>query len=62
MESCKDIMQDVLEKLLLMRAVNYCIPLVDEKVRYNYHPPKCPDLMRKLLTEKIEQYCRAGWW
>ena len=35
---------------------------MDDKKKYNYHLPKCPDSMRKPLTEKIDTYCKAGWW
>jgi hypothetical protein len=62
MESCFNLMQGMPERILPMREVNHHIPLVDENTKYNYHPSKCLDSMRKLLTEKIEQYCRAGWW
>ena len=35
---------------------------MDDKKKYNYHLPKCPDSMRKPLAEKIDTYCKAGWW
>ena len=46
----------------MREIINHQIPLVDEHKRYNYHLPKCPDLMRQPLADKIERYCRAGWW
>jgi hypothetical protein len=45
-----------------LREINHHIPLVDEKKKYNYYLPKCPDSMRKPLAEKINKYCKAGWW
>jgi hypothetical protein len=60
--SCQDILSGVPETLPQRREINHHIPLVDEKKRYNYYLPKCPDSMRKPLTEKISKYCKAGWW
>ncbi|KAF8239861.1 hypothetical protein L208DRAFT_1185836, partial [Tricholoma matsutake] len=62
LEICKDILKGVPERPPPMREINHQIPLVDEKKRYNYHLPKCPDSMRQPLADKIERYCRAGWW
>ncbi|KAF8222921.1 hypothetical protein L208DRAFT_1107563, partial [Tricholoma matsutake] len=61
-QSCQDILSGVPDKLPPLRDINHHIPLVDEKKKYNYYLPKCPDLMRKPLTEKIAKYCKAGWW
>jgi hypothetical protein len=60
--SCQDILGGVPNKLPPLREINHHIPLVDEKKKYNYYLPKCPDLMRKPLAEKINKYCKAGWW
>ena len=60
--SCQDILSGVPDTLPPLRDINHHIPLVDEKKRYNYHLPKCPDSMRKPLTEKISKYCKTGWW
>ncbi|KAF8221800.1 hypothetical protein L208DRAFT_1326009 [Tricholoma matsutake] len=60
--SCQDILSGVPDKLLPLREINHHIPLVDKKKKYNYYLPKCPDLMRKPLSEKVVEYCRAGWW
>jgi hypothetical protein len=60
--SCQDILGGVPDKLPPLREINHHIPLVDEKKKYNYYLPKCPDLMRKPLAEKINKYCKAGWW
>ncbi|KAF8220212.1 hypothetical protein L208DRAFT_1335129 [Tricholoma matsutake] len=60
-QSCQDILNGVPDKLPPLRDINHHIPLVDEK-KYNYYLPKCPNSMRKPLTEKIAKYCKAGWW
>ncbi|KAF8228990.1 hypothetical protein L208DRAFT_1145161, partial [Tricholoma matsutake] len=62
LEVCKDILQGVPERPPPMREINHQIPLVDEKKRYNYHLPKCPNSMQQPLADKIERYCRVGWW
>ncbi|KAF8237725.1 hypothetical protein L208DRAFT_1246154 [Tricholoma matsutake] len=56
-QSCQDI-----NKLPPLREINHHIPLLDKKKKYNYYLPKCPDSMRKPLSEKVAKYCRAGWW
>jgi hypothetical protein len=60
--SCQDILGRVPDKLPPLREINHHILLVDEKKKYNYYLPKCPDSMRKPLAEKINKYCKAGWW
>jgi hypothetical protein len=60
--SCQDILGRVPDKLPPLREINHHIPLVDKKKKYNYYLPKCPDSMRKPLAEKINKYCKAGWW
>ena len=45
-----------------LREVNHDIPLIDEKLVYNYRLPKCPDTMRAQLLEKVARYTAAGWW
>jgi hypothetical protein len=62
MDSCKDILNGVPEKLPPMRGVNHHIPLMDDNAKYNYHLPRCPDSLKKQLMEKITRYTRAGWW
>ncbi|KAF8239476.1 hypothetical protein L208DRAFT_1237013 [Tricholoma matsutake] len=61
-QSCQDILNGVPDKLPPLRDINHHIPLVDEKKKYNFYLPKCPDSMRKPLAEKIARYCKAGWW
>ncbi|KAF8231797.1 hypothetical protein L208DRAFT_1275090 [Tricholoma matsutake] len=60
--SCQDILSGVPDKLPPLREINHHIPLVDEKNKYNYYLPKCPDSMRKPLSKKVAKYCRVGWW
>ncbi|KAF8231853.1 hypothetical protein L208DRAFT_1182097, partial [Tricholoma matsutake] len=61
-QSCQDILSGVPDKLPPLREINHHIPLVEEKKKYNHYLPKCPDLMRKPLSEKVVKYCYAGWW
>jgi hypothetical protein len=61
-QSCQDILNRVPDRLPPLREINHHIPLVDEKKKYNYYLPKCPDSMRKPLAEKTTKYCRAGLW
>jgi hypothetical protein len=62
MKSCEDIMRGAPEWLLPLRKVNHRIPLVDEDKRYKYHSPRCLDLLKPELIEKIARYTCAGWW
>jgi hypothetical protein len=62
MKSCEDIMKGAPERLPPLREINHHIPLVDEKKRYKYHNPRCPDSLKPELVEKIARYTRAGWW
>ena len=59
---CADILLGAPEWLPPLREINHQIPLVDDKKKYNYHLLKCPNSMRKPLTEKIDTYGKAGWW
>ncbi|KIK64677.1 hypothetical protein GYMLUDRAFT_160486, partial [Collybiopsis luxurians FD-317 M1] len=60
--SCKDIMSGVPEKMPPFHEVNHSIPLIDENKKYRYYLPHCPDSLRSQLGEKIAKYVRAGWW
>jgi len=57
-----DVFRGVPPELPLLREVNHWIPLIDEKKRYHYHLPRCPDAMKPQLLEKLKQYIDAGWW
>ena len=49
-------------KLPPFREVNHHIPLIDENKALKSRYVKCPDHLRSQLIEKIERYCKAGWW
>ncbi|KIJ58717.1 hypothetical protein HYDPIDRAFT_67080, partial [Hydnomerulius pinastri MD-312] len=55
-------MNGVAPRLPPLREVNHQIPLIDEKKRYTYHLPRCPDLLKVPLVKKICRYMDAGWW
>ncbi len=57
-----DLLQPVPPELPPFREVNHTIPLIDEKMRYTYRLPKCPEALKGKLLEKIERYTKAGWW
>ncbi|THU81536.1 hypothetical protein K435DRAFT_693361, partial [Dendrothele bispora CBS 962.96] len=57
-----DIMDGVPEQIPPWRVINHTIPLVDPDKQYNYYLPRCPDSLRGHLKDKIDLYCRAGWW
>ena len=61
-KTCTDIMQGAPDRLPPLREINHKIPLVDEKMWYNYHLLHCAKSARKPLTEKIKKYTKAGWW
>jgi hypothetical protein len=45
------------------REVSHRIPLLDETMRYgNRTQTKCPESLFKQLREKVDHYCKAGWW
>lgn len=57
-----DLFQPVPPELPPFRDINHSIPLIDDNKRYNYHLPRCPEVLRTQLGDKIERYTRAGWW
>ena len=38
------------------REVNHEIKLIDESKQFNYHMPKCPDILKEQLVVKINRY------
>lgn len=62
MNEFSDLFQPVPPELPPFRSINHTIPIVDPRKRYKYHLPKCPEVLRQQLSEKIERYVRAGWW
>lgn len=61
-ETFKDLLRSPPLTLAPWREVNHEIPLIAENKRYSSYPPKCPESLRLLLSEKIECYETAGWW
>ncbi len=58
----EELLQGVPSCMLPWRVVNHEIPLVDEKHKYHYHLPRCPNTLRGNFDEKVARYTRAGWW
>ena len=44
------------------REINHEIKLIEEGKKFRYHMPRCPDILRDQLVQKIERYTTAGWW
>jgi hypothetical protein len=44
-----------------LREVNHNIPIIDEKMQYKYHLPRCPESLKTQLIDKIQTYKNAGW-
>lgn len=61
-EKYSHIMQGVPETMPPFREVNHEIPIIDPEMRYSYHPPRCPHILRQELRDKVDKYVRAGWW
>jgi len=57
-----DVLTGVPERVPPFREINHKIPLIDDKKKYNYHLPRCPDAFKTQLLKKIQQYKKAGWW
>ena len=57
-----DIMSGVPMVLPPLRDINHRIQLVDERMKYNYYSPRCPESMRLQQKDKLIQYEQAGWW
>src|ERR1700677_4278125 len=45
-----------------VREISHEINLIDLDLKPSYHLPKCPDMLRKELIQKIDWYTAAGWW
>lgn len=57
-----DIVGGTRDELPPWREVNHEINLIDDKKRYTYHLPRCPNSLKEELHEKINRYVNAGWW
>lgn len=62
MEELAPLQQGLPETLPPLREVNHTIPLIDEKMDYKYHHPRCPDNLRSGFFDKLNRMTRAGWW
>ena len=62
LEEYDDLLQPVPLELPPFCDVNHTIPIIDMGKRYNYHLPRCPEVLKPELLEKIERYTKAGWW
>jgi len=61
-EICKKSFESQPDRLPPLRKINHQIPLIDEKKKIHYQPPKCPDAFKDTLLAKIARYMKAGWW
>ena len=62
MNKIADLVGGIPVKLPLFREVNHEIKLIDPGKRIIYRLPKCPDMLKAELAEKISQYTSTGWW
>jgi hypothetical protein len=53
---------DRLDVLSPLRQINHHIPLINDKKRYHYCQPQCPDAYKEQLLQNINQYVKANWW
>ncbi|KAJ8482182.1 hypothetical protein ONZ51_g5522 [Trametes cubensis] len=58
----EDIMRPPPDELPPYREINHRIPLIDEQKKYRYHLPRCAEVVKPALIEKIRRYVKAGWW
>jgi len=49
-------------KLPPFREVNHKINLINPGKEITYQLPKCPDVLKAELAEKISWYTSMGWW
>ena len=61
-EKYSDLLGPLPLKLPPFREVSHEIPLIDESKQLKHRLPKCPEVFRSELAQKIEQYTTAGWW
>ena len=61
-EKYSDLLGPLPLKLPPFREVSHEIPLIDESKQLKHRLPKCPEVFRSELAQKIKQYTTAGWW
>ena len=49
----KGILSGIIPRLPPLQEVNHRIPLIDEGKQYSYHLPRCPDVLKQQLSDKI---------
>ncbi|KIJ41237.1 hypothetical protein M422DRAFT_140994, partial [Sphaerobolus stellatus SS14] len=60
--SYADIFGDIPLELPPFREVNHEIKLIDPSKVIRYRTPRCPEVLKEQLIDKINQYVTAGWW
>ena len=61
-EKYSDLLGPLPLKLPPFHEVSHEIPLINESKQLKHRLPKCPEVFRSELTQKIEQYTTTGWW
>ena len=55
-------LEGMVNRLPPLREVNHRIPLIEESKHYAYHLPRCTDVLKQQLLDKIRLYTDANWW
>ena len=61
-ESYSDLLSPLPLKLSPFHEVSHKIPLINESKQLKHRLPKCPEVFRSELAQKIERYTTTGWW
>ena len=61
-ESYSDLLGPLPLKLYPFCEVSHKIPLINESKQLKHRLPKCPEVFRSELAQKIERYRTTGWW
>src|SRR6266481_7399718 len=62
MDKIIDLVSGVPLKVPLLREINHEINLIDPHKQIKYCLPKCPNVLKEELADKISHYTSAGWW
>jgi hypothetical protein len=52
-QACLEFFSDRPDVLSPLWQINHRIPLINDKKRYHYHQPRCPDAYKEQLLQKI---------
>ena len=52
----------MVQKLPPLREVNHNIPLIEDDKHYAYRLPRCTDVLKQQLLDKVQLYTDMGWW